>query len=187
LTLFSVFFRFNWILVCLCVILINGCATPATPARWNLQFDDNAPLPNLSLVRRVVPRVGTEYRERYFFRGKYASVTSESRFGDPDEEANLGCIYVGLKEALPGIDIVPTGTFWEQVGATHDVIELPQLFIGPLSDRLRGLQADVIVIAYHVRIDLENAWGETLVEGVFSDTDEETAAIISQGRPPPSL
>ena len=172
--------RLHWLLVCLCLIPITGCmVTRATPDTWNLEIQDEAPppLPNLSLVRRVVPEVGTMSRTVMWKTDDAAHEVSESRFGDPDEEVDLGCINAGLRKALPGIDIVPTTTFWEQIAAPHDVIELPELFVAPQSDRLRSFQADVIVIAYHTEKDLENTKMEFFIEGAYSDTDTETAAI----------
>lgn len=146
----------------------------ATPLGYNLDIhDDYAPPPNLPLVRRVVPEVGK--MSKTF---STVDVVSESRFGDPDEDANLSCVNAGLKEALPGIDIVPTATFWEQVAAPHDVIKLSELFVAPQSDRLQALQADVIVIAYHSEIDLRRERMFLLVSASHSVTVKKTAAII---------
>lgn len=169
-----------WLLACLYLALIAGCAAPAVLHKSNLSIHENTQLPNISLVRRVVPEVGKEYRERHpmFSSNYYADVESESQFGDPDEDADLSCIYTGLKQSLPGIDIVPTKTFWKEVATPHDVVELPQLFVGHQLERLRALQADVIVIAYHSRIDLQNTKMEVLIEGAFDNKDKETAAII---------
>lgn len=172
--------RLHWLLICICLIPITGCVVAATPDTYNLDIHDDAPLPNLTLVRAVVPEVGTEFHNRHpVFSSNYSeSVVSESRFGEPGEEADLSCVYAGLKEALPGIDIVPTLTFWEQIDTPHDVIELSELLVALQSDQLRAFQADVIVIAYHTEIDLENTMMEYFIEGAYSDTDKETAAII---------
>ena len=173
----------HWLLFCLCLLPITGCVFQATPDTSNLVIHDDAPLllPQLSLVRRVVPEVGTKSRTS----GVMIPVTndavrevSESRFGDPDEEADLSCVNAGLKETLPGIDLVPTTTFWEQVAAPRDRIELSELFVAPQSDRLRAFQADVIVIAYHKKIDVETMAATNFVDSMYADTDRETAAII---------
>jgi hypothetical protein len=171
--------RLHWLLVWLCLIPITGCVTQSTPDTWNLEIRDDAPpsLPQLSLVRRVVPEVGTMSRTVWKTDDGVREV-SESRFGVPDEEADLSCVYAGLKEALPSIDIVPTPAFWEQIDTPHDVIELSELLVALQSDQLRAFQADVIVIAYHTEIDLENTMMEFYIEGAYSDTDKETAAII---------
>jgi hypothetical protein len=165
--------RLHWLLICLCLIPITGCMTAATPDTYNLDIQDDARLPNLPLVRRVVPEVGKI--ENLF---STVDVVSESRFGEPDEEANLSCVNAGLKEALPDIDIVPTTTFWEQVAAPHDIIKLSELFVSPRSDRLQALKADVIVIAYHSEIDLVRGGMFVLISAVYNVTDKKTAAII---------
>lgn len=172
--------RPHWLLICLCLIPITGCVTRATPDTWNLEIQEDTPpsLPNLSLVRRVVPEVGTMSRTVMWKTDDAVREVSESRFGDPDEEANLSCVYAGLKKALPGIDIVPTTTFWAQAPAPDGVIVLSELFTASNSDWLRGFQADVIVIAYHTEKDLENTKMEFFIEGGYSDTDKETAAIV---------
>lgn len=178
LTPFRMSFRMHWLMAFLCLILITGCVSQeATPKTWTLEIHDDAPLANLSLVRRVVPEVGIESRRHFWAPDVHVRVVGESRFGDPDEEADLSCIYAGLKDVLPDIAIVPARTFWEQVSAPHDVIKLSKLFVAPQSDRLRELQIDVIVIAYHARIDLENVKKEYLFLGLYSDEDKETAAV----------
>jgi hypothetical protein len=170
----------NWLLICLCLIPITGCMTRATPDTWNLEIQDGAPqpLPNLSLVRSVVPEAGTKSRKGVFSDDN-VPVVSESRFGDPDEVADLSCVNIGLKEALPGINIVPTTNFWEQVATPGDVIELSELFDAPQVDWLSASRADVIVIAYHTKIDLET-WLVTdlFFSTIYDKTDNETAAII---------
>jgi hypothetical protein len=171
----------HWLLFCLCLLPITGCK--ATPDTWNLEIHDGAPppLPYLSLVRRVVPEVGTKSRTVGVvipIPNDAVREVSESRFGDPDEDADLSCVNAGLKEALPGIDIVPTTTFWEQVAAPRDAIELSELFVAPQSDRLRAFQADVIVIAYHTEIDVETMIVTNIIDSYYADTDRETAAII---------
>jgi len=150
------------------------------PEESNLEIHDDAPLPNLTLVRDVVPEVGQEFRKRHpLFSSDYSeSVVGESRFGDPGEEADLSCVYVGLREVLPNIDILSTSTFWERVGAPNNSIELPELFVAPQSEWLRAIGADILVIGYHARIDLENTKMEIGFEGAYDDTDKETAAII---------
>jgi hypothetical protein len=173
--------RPHWLLICLCLIQITGCmVVRATPDTWNLEIQEEAPppLPNLSLVRRVVPEVGTMFRTVMWKTDDAAREVSESRFGDPDEEANLSCVYTGLKEVLPGIDIVPTTTFWEQVAAPNDVIKLSKLFAAPNLDRLRAFQADVMVIAYDTEIDVETTKAFFVIAAFYSDTDKETAAVI---------
>lgn len=178
LTPIRISFRLHWLLVCLYLVQITGCVLPARPDTWSLESQDDAPLPNLLLVRHVVLEHGWISR-RGLHRNDYTvGVESESRFGDPDEEVDLSCIYTGLKETLPGIEIIPTTTFWEQVGAPHDVIELPELFIVPKSDRLLALEADVIVIAYHNKIDVEDRNVEIIMAGGYFNVDKETAAII---------
>jgi hypothetical protein len=180
LTTIHISFWMRWLLVCLYLVLIAGCAhaIPAVHFKSDLEIHDDTQLPNILLVRSVVPEVGEEYRERLFSSNYYADVESESRFGDPGEDADLSCIYAGLREALPSIDIIPTATFWEQIEAPQDVIELPELFTAPQFDRVRALQADVLVIAYHARIDVENTKMELVVEGVYANKDKETASII---------
>jgi len=172
--------RLHWLLICLCLIPITGCMTQANPGTWNLEIQDGAPppLPNLSLVRSVVPEAGTKSRKGVFS-DDTVTVVSESRFGDPNEDADLNCVNIGLKEALPGIDIVPTTKFWEQVATPDDVIELYELFDAPQVDRLSASRADVIVIAYHTKIDLET-WLATDIffSTIYQKTDKETAAII---------
>ena len=170
--------RLHWLLICFCLIPITGCITQATPDTWNLEIHDDAPLPNLSLVRNVVPEVGTKSRTVMFKTDDAVREVSESRFGDPDEEADLSCVYAGLKEALPGIDIFPTTIFWEQVAAPQDVIELSELFDAPHSGRLQASQADVIVIAYHTEIDLSAGPASVIVTNLYGDMDKETMAII---------
>jgi hypothetical protein len=171
--------RLRGLLICLCLILITGCVTQATPDTWNLENQDGTPppLPNLSLVRSVVPEAGTKSSGMNSL--NTVPVVSESRFGDPDEDADLSCINIGLKEALPGIDIVPTTTFWEQIAAPHDTIKLSELFDAPQVDRLSASRADVIVIAYHTKIDLDTSWGtDIFTSTLYAETDKETAAII---------
>ena len=173
--------RLHWLLICLCLIPITGCVTQATPDTWNLEIQDDAPplLPNLSLVRRVVPEVSTKsYTGWNFQTNDLVREVSESRFGDPDEDADLSCVNTGLKKALPDIDIVPRTTFWEQIAAPHDTIRLSELFVAPQVDRLSASQAEVIVVAYHTEVDVESTKMESLIEGAYSDTDRETAAII---------
>jgi hypothetical protein len=165
--------RLHWLLICLCLIPITGCISTATPDTYNLDIHGDARLPNLPLVRRVVPEVGKI--ENLF---STVDVVSESRFGEPDEEANLSCVNVGLKEALLGIDIVPTTTFWEQVATPHDIIKLSELFVSPRSERLQALQADVIVIAYHSEIDLLRGGMFALISAFYRVTVKKTAAII---------
>ncbi len=169
-----------WLLICLCLIPVTGCVTRATPDTWKLEIQDGASqaLPNLSLVRRVVPEVGTMSRVIMWATDDATREVSESRFGDPDEEADLSCVYVGLKEALPGIDIIPMTTFWEQADAPDDVIELHELFDTLQSDRLGEIQADVLVIAYHTEVDLETTIEFIFISAWFEDFDIETAAII---------
>lgn len=150
----------------------------ATPETWKLEIHDDVTLPELSLVRRVVPEVGTRSRTFMFVTGEDAIEVSESRFGDPDEEADLGCIFAGLAAAVPDIDIVPPSTFWDQVGTRDETVELSELFVAPRANRLRALQADVIVIAYHAEIDVDSFHSTVLLEGIFGDEDKETAAII---------
>jgi len=159
------------------LILINGCSSKAIPTARNLEIRDDAPLPNLSLARCVVPEVGWENRTTKTS-SKNVKVVSKSRFGDPDEEADLSCIYAGLKEALPNIDILPTTTFWEQVGSPHNEIELSELFVAPQSEWLRAFQADIVVMAYHAKIDLKRYSNEALIDGYYEDTDKVTASII---------
>ena len=55
---------------------------------------------------------------------------------------------------------------------------MSELFVVPQSDRLRPFQADVIVIAYHKKIDVENFIATSIIESMYADTDRETAAII---------
>jgi hypothetical protein len=174
--------RLHWLLLCIFLIPITGCfVARATPDTWNLEIQNETPppLPNLSLVRRVVPEVGTKSYTGWSFRTNNAvPVESESRFGDQDEEADLSCVYAGLKEASPDIDIIPTTTFWEQIAARDDAIELPELFVIPQSNRLQEFQADVMVIAYHSQIDLETVNMFAFIEAFFKHADKETAAII---------
>jgi len=165
------------LLACLCLIAITGCFFKADPDHENLEFYENT-LPNITITRRVVPEVGYEKREIYGSTDFTNKVESESRFGDPDEEPDLSCIYTGLREALPSIHIIPTSNFWEQIDASQDAVELTELFATPQSDRLRALQADVLVIAYHARIDLEYTMMEGVFEGVYDDRDRETATIV---------
>jgi hypothetical protein len=172
-----------WLLACFYLVLITGCTIPAVPLQSNLEIRDDTQLPNISLVRRVLPEAGKEYRERHpmFSSNYYADVESESQFGNPDEDADLSCIYTGLKDSLPGIDILSSKTFWEQVATPHEVVELSELselFVGPQLDRLHALQTDILVIAYHARINVENTKMETLIAGAFDNKDKETAAII---------
>jgi hypothetical protein len=167
--------RLHWLLVCLCLIPLTGCMVATTPYTYNLDIHDDAPLPDLSLVRRVVPEVGTRTGTEM---ARTVDVVSESRFGDPGDEADLSCVYAGLKEALPDIEIVPTTNFWEQVTAPHDVIKLSDLFVAPQSVRLQALQADVIVIAHHSEIDLESQGMFVLISANYSTTVKKTAAII---------
>lgn len=171
------FFLVNWLLVCLCLISITGCVGRAKPDTRDLVFDEDATLPNLTLSRHVVPEVGTAKRI-FYGESDYVQVESKSRFGDSDEEPDLSCIYAGLREILPSIDIIPTTTFWEQVEAPQNVIQLPELFAAPESGGLRALQADVLVIAYHARIDVEYDMVEGVVAGGYSDLDRETAAVV---------
>ena len=175
--------RGHWLLVCLCLLPITGCVFQATPDTWNLEIHDDAPppLPQLSLVRRVVPEIGTKSRTSGVMipaTNDAVREVSESRFGDPDEDADLSCVNAGLKETLPGIDIVPTTTFWEQIAAPRDAIELSELFVAPYIDRLRSFQADVIVIAYHKNIDVESSAVTNIIDSYYADKDQETAAII---------
>ena len=165
------------LLACLCLIAITGCFFKADPDHENLEFYENT-LPNITITRRVVPEVGYEKREIYGSTDFTNKVESESRFGDPDEEPDLSCIYTGLREALPSIDIIPTSNFWEQIDASQDAVELTELFATPQSGRLQALQADVLVIAYHARIDLSYTMMEGVVEGVYDDRDRETATIV---------
>jgi hypothetical protein len=173
--------RLHWLLICLCLIPITGCVTQATPDTWNLEIQDDEPppLPNISLVRRVVPEISTKSYSRWNFQtNDLVREVSESQFGDPDEEADLSCVNIGLKKALPDIDIIPTTTFWEQIAAPHDTIRLSELFVAPQVDRLSASQAEVIVVAYHTEVDVESTRMESLIEGVYTDKDRETAAII---------
>lgn len=170
-------FWVHWLLVCLCLTPIIGCVGRVIPDTRNLRFYEDSTLPNLAIARRVVPQVGREVRT-FYKKSESVPVVSESRFGDPDEEPDLGCIYAGLREALPDIDIIPTTIFWEQFEAAQNVIGLPDLFAAPQSERLQSFQADVLVIAYHARIDLEFEMSETLWRGLYADKDKETAAIV---------
>lgn len=163
--------------ICLCLITITGCFLKAIPDHENLGFYENT-LPNITITRHVVPEVGYQKSEIYGSTDFDNKVESESRFGGPDEEPDLSCIYSGLREALPRIDIIPTSNFWEQIDASQDAVELTELFATPQSDRLRALQADVLVIAYHARIDLSYAIVEGVVEGGYQDIDRETATIV---------
>jgi len=177
LTIIRLPFWVNWLLACLCLTTITGCAFRATPETWDLRYYEDGTLPNLTLARRVVPEVG--YEEREFYGSlDIVQVESESRFGSPDEKPDLSCIYTGLREALPSIDIIPTATFWEQIDAAQDAVELTELFTAPQSNWLRALQADVLVIAYHARIDLRYVMMEAVVEGSYDDIDRETATIV---------
>ena len=72
--------RLHWLLICICLIPITGCVVAATPdtynldihGTYNLDIHDDAPLPNLTLVRDVVPEVSTEFRKRHpFFSSNY--------------------------------------------------------------------------------------------------------------------
>jgi len=173
--------RLHCLLICLCLIQITGCVTQATPDTWNLEIQDDAPplLPNLSLVRRVVPEVSTKsYTGWNLKTNDLVREVSESQFGDPDEDADLSCVNTGLKKALPDIDIVPTTTFWEQIAASHDTIRLSELFVAPQVDRLSASQAEVIVVAYHTEFDIETTNMFALIHAGFSKTDKERAAII---------
>ena len=76
------------------------------------------------------------------------------------------------------MDIIPTATFWEHITTRDDVIELPELFVAPQSDRLPEFQADVMVMAYHSKIDLNSQNTFAFIMAAFSKTDKETAAII---------
>lgn len=134
-------------------------------------------LSNITLTRRVVPEFGSEHRI-FQSKSENVEVESKSRFGDPDEEPDLSCIHAGLRKALPTIDIIPTATFWEQIDAPQNAVELTELFATPQSDWLRALQADVLVIAYHARIDLESDKAEFLYGGWISDDEKETASVI---------
>ena len=163
---------------CLCLITITGCFTyRVTPETRSLRFYEDCTYPNLLLTQRVVPEVGEELRT-FYGDSDYVRVVSKSRFGDPDEEPDLSCIYAGLREVLPGIDIIPTVTFWEQIEAQQNVIDLHELFVAPQSDRLEALQADVLIIAYHAKIDLEYGMAEIVSDGYYSDKDKETAAVV---------
>lgn len=152
--------------------------TRATPDTWQLEIHDDDLLPNLSLVRRVVPENGTTSRTVMFVTDDDISEVSESRFGDPDEDADPGCIFAGLEAALPAIDIIPPTIFWDRVAAPDGIVALSDLFVAPRADRLGALQADFIVIAYHARTDVDSFYATVLVEGLFGDEDMETAAII---------
>jgi len=166
----------NRLLACLCLITINGCFYKAEPDTGHLRFYENT-LPDITLTRRVVPEVGYAKREIY---GKLNTVRveSKSRFGGPDEEPDLSCIHTGMREALPSIKIIPTNNFWEQIDASQNTVELTELFATPQSEWLRMLQADVLVIAYHSRIDLSYVMMEGVFEGIYDDTDRETASIV---------
>ena len=80
----------------------------------NLKIHEDATLPNITLSRHVVPEVHHQFREFLPWSGS-VQVHSESRFGNPDDETDLSCIYAGLREAVPSIDIIPTATFREQI------------------------------------------------------------------------
>ena len=180
---FRIFSRLHRLLFLVCLIAINGCVTRATPDTWNLKIQDDSPLPipNLSLVRQVVPEVGTKSYSGWNSGTDAVPVAVETKswFGDSGDVADPSCIYAGLKEALPGIDIIPTTTFWDQIKVSHDAIELSKLFVGPQSDRLRAIQADVMIIVYHTEIDVETTNNFIGIFALFSNTVKKTAAIIA--------
>ncbi len=168
-----------WLIGCL---FIAGCVNRVDPEMLELTLSDGAlaPLPQISLVRHTVPETSTMTLNIYGSDSRVEEV-SKSRFGDPDEEADLSCVITGMRDSLPDAHIVPTSAFWEKVVAPDEVVELSELFVAPALTRWQALDLDVLVIAYHKIVDVETFFMEAFVEGGYWDEDRETAALVVIG------
>ncbi len=163
-----------------CLLSIAGCVIRVDPEMLELALSDGAVtrLPQISLVRHTVPETSTMTLNIYGSDSRVEEV-SKSRFGDPDEEADLSCVITGMRDSLPDAHIVPTSTFWEKVVAPDEVVELSELFVAPALTRWQALDLDVLVIAYHKIVDVKTVFAEGLVTGVYADEDRETAALVA--------
>ncbi len=162
-----------------CLLSIAGCAVRLDPEMLELTLSDGAlaPLPQISLVRHTVPETSTMTLNIYGSDSRVEEV-SKSRFGNPDEEADLSCVITGMRVSLPDAHIVPTATFWEKAVAPDEVVELSELFVAPASIRWQALDLDVLVIAYHKIVDVQTDFVEGIASGLYVDKDRETAALV---------
>ena len=84
----------------------------------------------------------------------------------------------GDRNAAPQIEIIPTERFWAALGAdTEEIPAISDLFAGSETDALNETGADILVIAYHQVVDLEDGFLEVVLEGGVEDGDRVTVAV----------
>ena len=154
----------------------KGCIKLET-AQLEIQDQKFKDLPDISLVQRVIPQRTTKEAGVYFGTWETEEV-SDSKFGAPNEIANLDCVIDGILGSNPSIEIVPTEIFWSQVANFEEEVELSELFDSPALERWQEARIDFLVASYHQELDVEMFASALVLEGGYFDTDRETAAVL---------
>jgi hypothetical protein len=166
-------------LVVVAGLSIAGCVDTVDPEITELELQSriSTDLPDVTLVRRVIPETGT--KDVGFMLAWETEEVSSSEFGTPNDIADLGCIIEGIRESFREVNIVPTEMFWERMANQRESIELVELLSPPRKPQWQNLKIDVLVAAYHQTVDVESYAGGWIMFDVYGDIDDETAATLA--------
>jgi hypothetical protein len=166
-------------LVVLAVLSIAGCVDIRDPETMTLEVSEASfsELPEITLVRRVIPRETTK-KVGFFADPSETKEVTSSKFGAPNEIANLNCVIDGMRDSFPDVEIVPTETFWSHVAGLKEEMTLSKILSPPSSNKWQELHIDFLVAAYHEIADLEMFVYEAFAGGLYHDIDRETAATV---------
>lgn len=160
------------------VLALSGCAHSVDPrhASVDVVSVDFAAISELVLTRRVIGVESTARTNTYGVEGEQKSI-SDSRFGGVGQIADPTCITDGITRTFPAARIIPTATFWTLTAPERDAITLGEALRQETGRRLTENGVQVLIAAYHRRVDLESAFVEGIVAGGAKDRDRETAAV----------
>ena len=133
--------------------------------------------PSITLVRRVTPEHSTKLIEAYGLEWQEATVSS-SQFGAAGSLADPSCVVNGLKKQIPSVEIISTALFWDRVAGSAEEMTLADFFSSASRNQWKTDQPDILIIAYHNIVDVENKFGEVVITGGYSDKDKETASVV---------
>lgn len=158
-------------------LVLTGCVFPEEPTGSTRAPKEAAPAAGLeiTLVRKATVEIATKTVAAHPVK-RQVDALSRSKFGAPGEIADLGCVLDGLRAQSPAVEIVPTASFWEEVAAPDGAMSLLRLFRTDKALRLKALDIDFLITAYHQRFDVKSGGGEMVIVGGYTDEDREVAA-----------
>lgn len=166
-------FAFNALIAAL---LLSGCVETKEPETTAIDDTDLfiADLPELTLVRRVIPektskRTGGEYKE----------TTTTSKFGSAGEIATFNCVIKGLRSVLPKIEIVQTEIFWKNIAHPEEKISLAEIFEPPYVNEIYNLNIDYIIIVYHKIAEKMEGGFFIVFSGMYGSEEHEYASELT--------